>query len=571
MIRTLQTYIAKDLLKTAVLSLVAFTLVMTVLAIVDPLRKRGLSGEQVIALVGYTVPFMLSLTLPIAALFAATVVYGRFSQDNELLACRASGIPTLSIMRPALVLGALVTIASLALSNFVSPHMARMSELAIKANVRGIIYHEISSQGRWRWGAHTVHADSIEQVGDTLILEGVVYAEQKLKKKIAAKPAGADARPAPKAKDDGLANRFSGTSNIEDVRILSAARAVVYFTTLENETYVTIDLDRPVITQTSEQWVASEASQPIDSIQLPNPAKEKAAFYDWDKLVAMLKSPVDHREIRETLEGIRRKLRHDMFARQLVGAIAAGQPYGRLSNMHNTFQVKAASAIIESPEIVALYGTKDRPVEITVLRDGVPAQTVTAESATVEMTWVPHLDVSQASIRLKDSFGVMIRHANGGEQRREDWVVGQLSIPQDIVDRSDRVQVSDVFHNIEQLTDNPTILAQVNDLKTKRMGKVVGDITAEIHGRVAYGVSCFLMVAMGAALGLIYRGGQVITAFAISIVPAAIVIVLMLMGKELVGNPKVAHGMLWGLMSIWSGVVILTVANVVIYARLARR
>ena len=83
MIRTLQMYLGRELAKVTLLALASFTLVMTVFAIIEPLRKQGLAGEQVVSLVAFTLPVMLSFTLPIASLFAATIVYGRFAQDNE--------------------------------------------------------------------------------------------------------------------------------------------------------------------------------------------------------------------------------------------------------------------------------------------------------------------------------------------------------------------------------------------------------------------------------------------------------------------------------------------------------
>ena len=48
------------------LALVAFTLVMTVFAVIEPMRKQGLTGQQVLSLFGYTIPIMLTLTMPIA-------------------------------------------------------------------------------------------------------------------------------------------------------------------------------------------------------------------------------------------------------------------------------------------------------------------------------------------------------------------------------------------------------------------------------------------------------------------------------------------------------------------------
>ena len=101
--KTLHRYLGIELARVTGLALVAFTLVLTVFAIIEPLRKEGLSGSQAMVLFVFTVPILLSLTLPIAALFAASIVYGRFSQDNELLASRASGISTLTLLRPAVV------------------------------------------------------------------------------------------------------------------------------------------------------------------------------------------------------------------------------------------------------------------------------------------------------------------------------------------------------------------------------------------------------------------------------------------------------------------------------------
>ena len=100
MIRTIHFYLARELIKVTLLALIAFTLVLTVVAIFEPLRQQqGLAAEQVLALFGYLLPMMLSVTLPVGAMFATTIVYGRFSQDNEFIACRASGISTGSLLR----------------------------------------------------------------------------------------------------------------------------------------------------------------------------------------------------------------------------------------------------------------------------------------------------------------------------------------------------------------------------------------------------------------------------------------------------------------------------------------
>ena len=121
----------------------------------------------------------------------------------------------------------------------------------------------------------------------------------------------------------------------------------------------------------------------------------------------------------------------------------------------------------------------------------------------------------------------------------------------------------------EQFTRSRKILRHVDYLKDKRISNLRSALVAELHARVAYGLSCFLMVAMGAALGVIYRGGQFISAFAISAVPASIIIALILMGKGMVRNPSVRPE--YGLACIWGGIAALLVANALLYLRLARK
>ena len=147
MIRTLDRYLGKDLAKATALAALSFTVVLTVLAVIEPLRKQGLSGTQAMALFGYSLPLSLSLALPVGALFAATIVYGRFAQDNELMACRATGLCTLTLMKPALILATVVGGITLTLGLYVAPKLWQMSEKTVKHNLEKITYHYLKSRG----------------------------------------------------------------------------------------------------------------------------------------------------------------------------------------------------------------------------------------------------------------------------------------------------------------------------------------------------------------------------------------------------------------------------------------
>jgi lipopolysaccharide export LptBFGC system permease protein LptF len=522
------------------LSLVAFTLVMTVFAIMEPLRKQGLVAAQLAALLAYTVPAMLSLTLPVAALFASTIVYGRFAQDNELTACRASGLSTVRLLKPALVLGGVVTVMSLFLSNYVTPVMIGMSARSVRSNIMGIVKHKFQAENSIEYNREfLIHADEVEQAGDTLTLRGVVAADQRKKS--------------------------SG-------RFLTASTAVVTFDNDQGDTYVTISLTRPTVTRSESHDIVELSSMPLPPQSMPDDLKEmkdQASWYRWDELLQTLRLPLLNKEIRRDLTKITRRIADDTLATAIVDTINGGKAYDKLTREGDTIVIRAARAEKEK-ETVRLLAEGDRPVQIDVRSGGRVRQILKAEKGTVRMSWSTRENASTATVDLQDNVTVSNPETRGGEfQRRTEWEVEQLAVPAEIKAKADQLSLEDVYSRPESLTANPSILESIRKLNVSRIPEVTNRIRSELHGRIAYGVSCFLMVAMGAALGLMFRGGHLISAFALSVVPAAIVIVLMLMGKQLARNPGVP--VIYGLVSIWAGIVALMVADFFVYAHLARR
>ncbi|RPI60395.1 MAG: LptF/LptG family permease [Planctomycetaceae bacterium] len=177
------------------------------------------------------------------------------------------------------------------------------------------------------------------------------------------------------------------------------------------------------------------------------------------------------------------------------------------------------------------------------------------------------------AMELRSNQGVVSRKINQPEAQPmrmgAKYPVGRFVLPATAMQAGENITLD----SIEQ----PNILsvgARNDFLRT--INKIKGTIIAEMHSRVAFGVSCFLLVALGSALGLIFRGGQIITAFAIVVAPAMLVFVMILMGKDLVANPDIQRqfdgkGIWLGLAAIWGGIVILAVANVFVYLRLLRR
>lgn len=557
MLKTLHSYLLKDLIKVSLLSLVSITLLMSVLVIIQPLRKLGLAGEQLLHLFLYTIPVILSLTMPIATLFASTLVYGRFSQDNELLAAKASGISALSLLRPALLMGVVVTILSLAMINVVAPKLSTLAGL-VQSNMRHIFFHQLKTRGCVDYGRgsekYVVHADAVDS--DANALYGVVLCLVRR-----AKPPEGDELPKP-----------------DRVFMVSAAEAYLDFVSDPNgDDMVSIRAIDPVL-----MGVAAEPGSPLVSIKdlpldwpMENPVREKTSWYSWTDLLETLKNPGRHASIRRELAQIKQTLCSDMLAQDIARAVQDGDSYKYFAQGDEQLEIEAAWAEVDKDGAAVLSsvtpdGEAGKLVTVMIRRGGKINEIVTARAGRVIITWARMTRLPQVTIKLDtdvtvDYLGGSVRRIS----RAREWARGEIPVPTGVTARAEDVDLQDLYNDPDGLTSNKKIIRTVDSLKNKRIPELKSALKAELHIRVAYGGSCFLMVAMGAALGLIFRGGQFISAFALSAVPAAGVIIMLVMGKQMVRNP--ASDDMLGLACIWGGMGALLVANLVIYARLARK
>src|SRR5271157_2057516 len=104
MVFTLHRYIFREVIKVFILATVALTLMMSLGSILRPVQEFGVGPAQVLRLMIYFLPVTLTFVLPMAALFATTLVYGRLANDNEIDACKASGISAFTLVYPGFIL-----------------------------------------------------------------------------------------------------------------------------------------------------------------------------------------------------------------------------------------------------------------------------------------------------------------------------------------------------------------------------------------------------------------------------------------------------------------------------------
>jgi len=106
-------------------------------------------------------------------------------------------------------------------------------------------------------------------------------------------------------------------------------------------------------------------------------------------------------------------------------------------------------------------------------------------------------------------------------------------------------------------------------------------IQSEMHSRASFAISCLILVVVGCALGMMFRSGNFLSAFAISVVPALLTITLIVAGQRLSGNipdqlktditKYVNSPLKMGLGLIWSGNIANFVLAVLLLGRLQRK
>jgi lipopolysaccharide export LptBFGC system permease protein LptF len=170
MVFIIHRYIFRDLIRVFTLATVALTVIMSLGSLLRPVQEYGVGPKQVLDLLSYFMPITLTFVLPVAALFATSLVYGRFAADNEFDACKASGISPAMLVYPGLILAIIVAIANLMLSFHVVPVYVKRAERAVKADAKQILFRNIYRQGFYclPGGSFRIYADAADPKNSNL-------------------------------------------------------------------------------------------------------------------------------------------------------------------------------------------------------------------------------------------------------------------------------------------------------------------------------------------------------------------------------------------------------------------
>ena len=118
-------YIGKEFLFSFFVCFIFFFFIFFVnqiLFLAEKILEKHVPFKDVVMLLVYFMPSMISLSFPFAALVACLMTVGRLSSDNEILAMQALGIRHIKIFYPLIVLGVVFSISSFYINDYLMPY-----------------------------------------------------------------------------------------------------------------------------------------------------------------------------------------------------------------------------------------------------------------------------------------------------------------------------------------------------------------------------------------------------------------------------------------------------------------
>ena len=538
MVFTLHRYIFRELLKVFVPTTITLTLILSLGSILRPVQEYGVGPGQVVHLMGYFLPIVLTFVLPMAALFAAALVYGRFASDNELDACRASGISLLTLVYPGLALAIIVAIANLILSFHVVPIFVHRAERSLKANAKQILFRNIQRKGFYELppdGKYMIYADQANPQKDTL--SGVVITK---------------------------------VENNQIKEVYTAERVKIYFNPQEkfNEVQITAD---------NTYQIGAEGGRSI-SIEKFSRRMEFGSLLGDDIKFKKIDEMKKIRDVDLTLFYPIAKLAREIYS-QFTAESLAEDIADRITNEPNSFyKLHSAEKIVEFTASHCNIG-EEKEIELS---DDV----VVVEYDAASKQRLRTLECKKASLHLEgDELAPTLtmeldnpkwKRVEGPEGVAMGWLrIRGLIIPKTVRDVANKFATEDGL-NAKKLASESMALQKGTSSKLSRLQNelqteiqnTLAEIEAEIHTRLVFGIGCVSLIMIGIGLGIFLRDGHLLSAFGASSVPAAVLVVCIMMGKNITKNSNAQAGS--GIVLMWGGLVFLSLLAIVIYHRLLK-
>ena len=526
MVFTLHRYIFRELFKVFALATIALTLMMSLGAMYRPIQEFGVGPDQVIHLLAYFLPITLTFVLPMSALFASSLVYGRFASDNELDACRASGISLMTLIYPGLCLGIIVSIITLVLSFHVVPDFVHRAEKTIKANAKQILFRNIHRKGYYTIPGKRFRIFADNATSEEDILEGVVIVE---------------------------------TRNKAISKFITAQAARIVFESEKTINKVSILAKNTF--QIGEDTQAYSGELQIFS-EFPSLLSDDIKFQRVDDIKRIQADMMNFYPIRQLAFNCRAQLAIEMLNNDIEEELSKGKDAAYQFDCENRIVLFNASGSSSSSDwTINLEG-------ITLAELDKDLHTLIRRWESVEGTIKLESELPGSRLELQLESPSYSGDIKGFAQQH----VVKCPLPVHIENQLTEDKLLETLNQLgteDSIIKNPSrLLLGLNKNLHFVINRTISEISSEVHSRLVFGLGCTTLILTGIALGIIFRGGHLLTAFGASSIPGAALIVCIMTGKEFTKNPSTP--MITGTIVMWVGLGLLSILTIAIYKKLLK-
>jgi lipopolysaccharide export LptBFGC system permease protein LptF len=543
--RTLHAYLARELLKTFLMTTVALTLLLVMGGgVANIFRSQAIGAEEMAKVFAFLTPVAVTLILPVAALFSAAITYGRAAADNEVSACRAAGINIHKLLLSAALLGLFVTVFTYWSWNFMIPHLSGRIEELSRRDLPSIVKRQFEKAKPLSFGKYRLTANRCQTIPDDKLPE--------------------------QTRDTHTYLQLAGVSfvEIEDqepVRYGSADETIIAFDNSTNIPRITVDLQGVRSFDASRRQYYELKHQILGPFDIPIPIRHKTKFENLERLLHYTKHPEDIPEIQDRLFGLKRELMTCFLAQDLEDHLTGGQEY-ELQGPQVSYRISALQYRTDE------YDGRPSLQDVTVVETrGSEKRMITAEMALLKLK--SSLDRDNPVIVLDLVGDVQTRRVPA---RSGDRIIKRPRETLQSVHFMDQQRLAEkvAAFDFPALLDHahpvamPKRQTRMRHKLLQRLSEFKAEVRGEIHFRASYSLCAIAIVLFGAVLGIIVRGGQVLTAFGISCIPMILVVVASIVGRNLADRPEFAAlstGVMWGVA------IFMYLATAVFAARVLKR
>lgn len=632
---TLFRYIFKDLVKVFLLAAVSIAGILSFAGLLRPLTERGLGAEEALRILLWLMPAMMAYSLPVAALFATTFVYGRLSADNETVAAKAAGIPAApgGLLWPAIVLAAGLGAVSLGMLCFVVPAANLQVEQAIWSNLARLAANNINRTSRITF---STDAGGVTVFADRAILPTAAEVDEARRQALAAGSAGDAVGISPDVQVVQLQNayviRYEPEATGETLHdgdplevpgeIFAARTATIYidppayargaaahnlFSIEQAMSQSALADDQFAITVVLEDGlkfprslglspnaadpdaggplVAAARATQFGPIRRDTPVRVNPKFMDVRELQALLQRPEMARRI---VEPVRRYARSDQrrgYLRALRNQAtqSAGVELDDGADSSFTFQSEA-DGIVDGEQLV-YQGIPLRMVQTRPIGETGQTETIEIEAsfATVEAEPLAGASPDERP-RLLVVFTFPTATVTIDGRTTENRAIERrltVTMPDDLAALPTLTAEQYLAGDAVALGGTIPDVRFAAELR-KELAQQKGGVVGELYARLAFIVACIILPIFGAALGMMFRSGNFLTAFAISTIPAAVCVLMIVVGQQILeakprigpeelANPALLEPSLLGIAVIWSGDAVVLAGSCLLLWRLRQR